>query len=250
MSDRRLLPKEHGAYGQLLLPLAGGLAMGSPTWASGLFAVAAVAAFVGHEPVLVLLGTRGRRARQEDGPRALRLGLVCGALALTAGATALWLAGPARAAAALALVFALVLVPFVLREKEKTAVGEVVAAGALAGASLPVAAAGGVAFTTAVAAWGAWLVAFSASTAAVRTVITRHKKGARAPIDVAVLTLATLGGMVLAAKAPAGYASLPMLAAAWVLFFLRIHPRRLKLVGWSLVTCSVATLAVLLVAAT
>ena len=249
MKRRRLLPKEHGAYGQLLLPLVGGLAMGSPTWASGLFFVSAVAAFVGHEPALVLLGTRGRRAREEDGPRALRAGLSRGAVALAAGLAGLWLSSPARVAAALALVLAIVLVPFVAREQEKTAIGEVIAAGALAGASLPVAVAGGVALTTALAAWGAWLVAFAASTAAVRTVIARHKKGARAWVDIALLATATVAGLVLAAKTAVGLASLPMLVAAWILFFLRVHPRRLKLVGWSLVTCSVATLTVLLVAA-
>ena len=62
-----LLPREHGAYGQLSLPLVTALSVAGPSIAGLLVAVSAVAAFVAHEPASVLLGLRGARVRQELG---------------------------------------------------------------------------------------------------------------------------------------------------------------------------------------
>src|SRR5205823_6340503 len=67
-----LLPKEHGAYGQLLFPLITAMAVGRPGVAAWSFAAAAVCAFLAHEPLLLLLGQRGpcaRRERQDDAVR-------------------------------------------------------------------------------------------------------------------------------------------------------------------------------------
>jgi len=60
-----LLPKEHGAYGQLALPIVTALsatAVSTP----GLFLTAsAVAGFLAHEPASILLGLRGSRVKRE-----------------------------------------------------------------------------------------------------------------------------------------------------------------------------------------
>src|SRR5437762_3573628 len=96
---RSLAPKEHGAYGQLGLPLVTGLAMGRPGVAAAALAVAAAAAFVAHEPLLILAGQRGTRARREEGPRAARRLAVLGAAAAISGGAGLALApSPARLA--------------------------------------------------------------------------------------------------------------------------------------------------------
>jgi len=52
-----MFPKEHGAYGQLLFPLATSLLVAGVTGAALLTAVAACAAFLSHEPLLVLSTT-------------------------------------------------------------------------------------------------------------------------------------------------------------------------------------------------
>ena len=62
-----LLPREHGAYGQLSLPLVTAFSVAGPSIAGLLVAVSAIAAFVAHEPASVLLGLRGARVRQELG---------------------------------------------------------------------------------------------------------------------------------------------------------------------------------------
>ncbi len=50
------LPKEHGAYGQLAFPLVTALAVSGTSVPAGLIALAVVACFLAHEPLLVLLG--------------------------------------------------------------------------------------------------------------------------------------------------------------------------------------------------
>jgi hypothetical protein len=70
---RSLLPHEHGAYGQIALPLVCGLGMGRPGIAAALLSAGAFAGFLSYEPLLVATGNRGKRARDEDGARARRL---------------------------------------------------------------------------------------------------------------------------------------------------------------------------------
>ena len=89
---RSLWPKEHGAYAQLLAPLALALVHGPITPASVALAIASVLAFVAHEPLLVVLGLRGTRAAREEGPRARRHLLALGGGALALGAAGLALA--------------------------------------------------------------------------------------------------------------------------------------------------------------
>ena len=49
-----LLPREHGAYGQLLFPRLSALLIGRPAPGAYLLGAAAVAAFLAHESLLVL----------------------------------------------------------------------------------------------------------------------------------------------------------------------------------------------------
>jgi multidrug transporter EmrE-like cation transporter len=58
------LPREHGAYVQLGVPLAAALACGRPGLAAIALALAAVALFLVHEPLLLLATRRGGRARE------------------------------------------------------------------------------------------------------------------------------------------------------------------------------------------
>ena len=63
---RSLWPREHGVYVQVSLPLLTALLI-SPTLAGAFISSAVVAAFLLHEPLLVLTGERGSRAKTEGG---------------------------------------------------------------------------------------------------------------------------------------------------------------------------------------
>ena len=87
--SRLLLPREHGAYVQLLAPLTlSFLLTGGGNVAAALFAGAAIVAFVANEPLLVLLGHRGKRANQQSRPRAIRMLSVLVPMAVVMGTTA------------------------------------------------------------------------------------------------------------------------------------------------------------------
>ncbi len=247
--SRSLWPKEHGAYGQLALPLVCALAMGRPGVASAALTCAAFATFVAHEPGLVLLGARGAWAREQHAARARRIGAAWLAAAVGCGTAGLVLGGGTVARAALVPVgIVLLLVPFVVRGAEKTLVGETVVAAGLSAAALPVAIAGDVSVSQALATWATWALAFGVTTAAVHCVLARHKKrsSVRALSSAAVLTamaifLMTRWSVVLAA--------VPMVLLAWFLIVRPPHARHLRRVGWTLLTCGVLTsvIAVLMV---
>jgi hypothetical protein len=93
--QRTLVPREHGAYGQLAMPLLTALAIGRPGISALALTAAVVLAFVAHEPLLVAVGQRGPRALELDGARARRRLVWLGALVLACGALGLALAPPA-----------------------------------------------------------------------------------------------------------------------------------------------------------
>lgn len=251
---RSLLPHEHGAWGQLAMPLLTALGIGRPGAAAWLLCAAVLLAFVAHEPLLVLLGQRGRRAQEEDGPRARRWLVVLGALAAATGALGVALAPPAaRAALALPAALAAVVAALVRARLEKTTAGEIVVAAALASAGYAVALAGGAAPAAALAALLAWILAFSAATLAVRVILVRvRSKGAADPGRRNAALAALLAGCAVAlswAGLPRALALavLPTAAFAVAICLLRISPRRLRELGWALVGSSAVTLVILVV---
>lgn len=253
---RSLAPHEHGAYGQFFVPLATGLALGRPGVAALALTLAASAAFFAHEPVLVLLGHRGERARREERPRASRRVACLSAIVAAAGLVGLALA---RAEARLAIVAPLglgaALAWLIARREERSAVGEVLAAAALSGAAFPVAIASGVSLATALVAWGVWIVGFGAATLSVRALIAAHKQGAdrsllcAAPIATAA-AIASLAWLAvrgaLPAAAPLGL--VPLAALVVALGARPPHPRHLRAVGWTYAAASAATMLVLVAA--
>jgi len=252
-SRRSLLPHEHGAYGQVAMPLVCALALGRPGVAAALLAAGAFAGFLSYEPLLVATGNRGKRARDEDGRRALRLaaGLLAGAVAL-AGAGFLLASPAARLASAVPPLLAVVIALLVRLEVERTVAGEVAVAVALSSAGLPVAVASGVAPGTAAAAWLAWCLGFAATTLAVEVVLARARAPARDPGPAAVAAVLLLQGTALALLAagvvppavPAAVA--PLALASLAVILLRVPARRLRVVGWTALAGSTAALAILL----
>lgn len=254
-TDRRrsLLPHEHGAYGQIAMPLACALAMGRPRLAAVLLATGAFAGFLSYEPLLVATGNRGRKARDEDGARARRLaGWLLSAAVLLGGSGFLLALPAARAAAAVPPVLALGIVLLVRLDLERTVAGEVAVAVALSSAGFPVAVAAGAPAGAAAAAWLAWSLGFTATTLAVEVVLKRARSPARDPGTAAVGAILLLQGTALALAAvrtvpwtvPAAVA--PLALASLLVILLRVPARRLKVVGWSALAATTAALAILL----
>ncbi|HUL57974.1 MAG TPA: YwiC-like family protein [Anaeromyxobacteraceae bacterium] len=248
-----LVPREHGAYGQLAMPILSGLALGRPGAAAFALAAAFVLAFVAHEPLLVLLGQRGTRMRTQEGARAARLLAALGALVAASAAAGVALA-PQAARAALALPAGLGAAVAVLlwRRLEKTAPGEILVAAALSSCGAVVALAGGATHLGAWTLFVTWVLAFTAAIVSVRSVLrlmrTRGTSDRR-PLAAALVVLLLAGAFLLAARTglplAAPVALMPMAVAAVVLCVVQVPPRRLQAAGWAIVGASTATLVLL-----
>ena len=254
-----MLPREHGAYGQLLLPLATALAISGVHVSAILTAIAALAAFVAHEPLIVLLGGRGVRAQREQRRTAISWLAASSGIAIVAGLGAVvsappdkrWLfAWPLAAAAVLAVLLA--------NGREKSTLGEIVSAIAFASVTIPIS------MATVSSPLRGFIVAFTfaslfiVSTLGVRVVVLTTRGGGdphavRLTRWQLAAALAVIGvGLFLAvlSDVSAGVAALAILPGVTVAIALALRPppaRRLRTVGWTLLSTS-AFLAVALVA--
>jgi hypothetical protein len=251
--SRSLWPREHGAYAQLLAPLVTALVVMPPTWQAGLLALAACCAFLANEPLLVVLGHRGKRMRDNDGVRAKRrLALL---VAIAAAASTIALAGSPRRVLEVAGVVALPAVATLVlawRRAEKSVAGEIVAAVALSGASAVVLVASGASWQAAGALWGAWAVGYACTVVAVHRVIARHRAPASAADAIAGAVLATvtiaavalLVDPALLAAGPAIAtvgAAAPLAVASLVLVAWPPRATYLRTIGFVLVGASLCT---------
>ena len=253
-----LLPKEHGAYGQLLLPMVTALIVAGPSVAGVSLAVSAVAGFLAHEPASVLLGVRGPRARRELRRAAswllasfVVIAVISGTIAILAiQRTALW-------SIAVPIVPAVLLGAATVRGREKSWYGEVAAALAFAGLAVPIAMAGRASLSGATAVALPFALLFVTSTLAVRTVILGVRGGgspqamratrrsAFAAIGVGATCLASLAA-VDALPAATLAAAAPGLLTAALIAARPPHPARLRTSGWTLVAVSVLTAAIVI----
>ncbi|UCF21310.1 MAG: YwiC-like family protein [Gemmatimonadota bacterium] len=251
-----LLPREHGAYAQISFPLLTALSLGKPGPASILLVMAAVTVFLLHEPVLILIGGRGGRAKRELAGRARRRTALLIALALLAGLGGLALAPAARLAALIPLGTAALLLPLIFSRREKTTAGELLVALSLSSTMIPVARAGGVNLRPALLAAAVWAIVFALGTVTVRMIIARAKKGvepSRWVRSAPWLSAAVIAGAMFLAfegsvPAPAALAAVPTAAVALVFALLGVHPRNLRRMGWSLVASNVAVMTALIIA--
>jgi hypothetical protein len=207
--------------------------MGDLTTEALALSLAVAAVFVAHEPALILAGHRGGKRLRRDGTAARRwLALLCvvalGALGpVLAGASAiLWLS------LTVPTIGGLLTLGIIALGRERSTWGELVIAGTLAGAGLPVAIAAGVDPGTAASTAAAWMVAFSVSTLSVRAVLERFPGRWACALGIIAL-LGTLGFTASTGLLwPLGLAPL-LLATVWI--SLRPPPRtRLRRVGLTL----------------
>ena len=260
---RALVPREHGAYGQLLVPLACALLLAivsSPAAnelaAAAMLAAAFIAAFFAHEPLLVLLGHRGTRALADDSPRArvLLRNLLVAAAALAAGGA--WLAvAEARWAVAIPAALGAGTALAAAKRVIKTTAGELLAAAALSSTAVPVVLAAGGTWAAALALWLVFLAGFVDATLVVRALVGRlggmaSPRGSRVAAALVALSLAAVTALVLSGRvapllasavAPVGLVSLgvALLAPA---------PRHLRTVGWLTAAATLVTGGLLVIA--
>lgn len=250
--NRHLLPREHGAYAELGFPLLSGLVLGSPGAAAWLFVAAAVLLFLANEPLVVLLGVRGKRAREEHAVAARRGLAVLGGLGMLAGLAALWLAPEhARWLALAPAILAAGLAPVVLAKNLKTLPGEFIAGAAFSAMHLPVAAAAGV---DGALLWGppvVWFAATACATLAVHAIKSRVTGAMPWVVPAAGWSarLALVAALAASVWLPdwrtvALAACLP-LAGVVVVNRLALSPRKLKQVGWAVVAADALAIAVL-----
>lgn len=249
-----LLPREHGAYAELGFPLITGLALGRPTVATLGFAIAALASFLAHEPVAVLLGVRGERVRAELASKARRRVAWLFALGVASGLAAMLLATRStRLAALVPLALGAALIPAYASGRLKTLGSEILIIAALSAAVLPLALSAGVDWETAVASAAVWFVTFTLGTIAVHAIKARHKNsfGSRWTIAATPVLGSVVIGLgawtALSTELPMGaaLALLPAGLTTMLVGLVRVHPKRLKRVGWSLVVANSVALLLL-----
>lgn len=255
MDMRPLFPKEHGAWAQLAIA-SGAVILVARAHPPGFWAWLAAlwAAFIAHEPLLLLLGQRGERARKEHRIRAWTWLLTLAGLALFLG----WFgmkdaAHAARWTLLVPLGFAGLLLPGTLRDEEKSLAGEVLAALALGGAALPLSSRAGAGWTTAWQLAAGLMLAFVLATMLVRRflAVLRKRPEPLSAVGAALLTGLGAGfGLALAMEGRIleGLALLPLPLLGFRLFASPWPPHRLKRLGWLLALGNIAT-ALMLVAA-
>jgi hypothetical protein len=255
-----LLPKEHGAYGQVVFPIVTAFGVAGMSMAGLLCALTVMAGFLAHEPCAVLLGHRGHRARRELRGAAIRWLGYCLIVGVASGSWALVAIDPAaRWSLVLPVVAALPLMAAIIRGLEKSWHAEVSASLAFAGAAVPISMAAGEPVTAAAAVAIPFAILFVASTLAVRVVIVRVRGGGdprataatrRAVLGFAAASTAALvvltANHVIAASLLAS--SAPGLLVATAIALRPPAPTHLRTVGWTLVAASLVTAAIVVVA--
>jgi hypothetical protein len=255
MTDRKMLPREHGAYAQLLFPLLSGLLMGRPTLGGLGLALAAVLLFLAYEPAAIYFGARGPLPKRELGAAARSRFLLLGAAGIAAGVLSLAAVPPfARWLALVPAGLAAGLVPLIPARKVRSLPGEALAAAAFAGMHLPLAAAGG---ASGIALYGpavVWWASTVLATLGVHTIKARLKGKAPwlIPLCGGGATAAVAAGLALpfagARFLGVGLALLLPSGAVLAVHLAKVHPRHLKRVGWTIAASDLAALLVLVLA--
>ena len=255
-AQRKMVPREHGAYAELLFPIVTVFLGGSPTTSTWLLAVGAIACFLANEPLLVLFGQRGTRVKRQESDRAKRALLVFFLIALGTGVTGLLLTTTAvQYAVGVPLLLGVGLVMLAIQGLERSMMGEALAASALSSIVIPLGLSAGLDLTLTLAVALIWLVTSLLGTAVVRLTVARTKaKGdedlPRTRFKRAALILVCLVVIAVGVAAPYGSrvglwilaAAVPVAVVVFAIAVLQPTARRLRLMGWSLVAANLCSL--------
>ncbi len=242
---RSLWPREHGVYVQVSLPLLTALLI-SPTLAGAFISSAVVAAFLLHEPLLVLTGERGSRAKTEASTAARTRLLLLASVSLSTGGVGFLLAPlHARVAFLLLVLCGFITLVIVWRHATKTILGELLVALTFAFALLPVVLAGRGPELISWIVVGIWAAVFGIQTLTVHGV--KARGGRMAHLTVAIATaLLVLSGLGAKMMSPVLIAlAVPALVTIAVLVS-RTRATRLRRIGWAFVCADSTTLFLIL----
>jgi YwiC-like protein len=259
MTSGPIFPREHGAYGQLAFPLLTSFAVAGLSTPSLVIATSAIAGFLAHEPVLVLLGRRGARAQRHQHRLAIIALAVEGTIGAAAGVSAIVFASrEIRWALLLPLAPAALLAIAIAIEHEKRALGEVAAAVTFSSVAVPIALAAGASLRVAFSIGVAFAAIFVTATLAVRVVILRVRGGGKpraernTRITVWIVSAALLASIAWASArhltswAAMAAAAPGVLGAVW-LSMRPPSPAYLRTVGWTLIATSALAALILIV---
>ena len=255
-SERRMIPREHGAYAELLFPIVTVFLGGSPTMASWLLAVGAIAAFLANEPLLVLVGQRGTRLQRSEGDRAKRALLIFSMFALLAGVSGIVMAPrPAQLAVVLPALLGGTLILLAVQGLERSVFGETLAAAALSATAVPIGLSAGLDLTASLAIALIWAVTALLGTSVVRLTVSRTKAKTEdeertVALKRTLLIAACVFVIAVGVVAPFGSrlglwvlaGAVPVALVVMVMAALRPTARRLRLLGWSLVAANLVSL--------
>ena len=255
-----MLPREHGAYSQMALPLVTSLVVARASLPAILMAIAVVCGFLAHEPLVLLLGSRGVRARHATGSRAPVWFATTVISMLAAGVAAFWLTPvTVRWSFALPLVPAAWVGVAASIGQEKRAATEIAVALAFASVALPICLSAGVAGEVAASIALVFGSVYVTGVLCVRAIVLGKRGGgnptaSRATwfvlVAVAVASAIGIGIAVTRGWLPGAtlVAAIPGLATA-VALATRSRRPPLKTVGWSLALTSAAAALILISAA-
>ncbi len=245
-----LKPKEHGAYAIVMIPILTALVTSDASIVGAAVVVASIAGFCAHEPLLVALGHRGRRVRR-DAPvaRSRATGLLL--LSVLAGTTAMWFGTPGvRISLVGCLLLAIASLTLAVARQHRTLGGQLFGVAGLSVPCVPILIAGGLSVPQTLLVWSVWLLGFVSTTLAVRGVIAAQKRQPRALhwSGLGLTTVAIAGAVWAGIWLP--LASLPMIAASWLLMLWPPPAKYLKRVGWTLVVGTITTAAIVAIGLT
>ncbi|MBT8453881.1 MAG: YwiC-like family protein [Deltaproteobacteria bacterium] len=255
-AQRKMVPREHGAYAELLFPIVCVVLGGAPTSSTWLLAIAAIGAFLSNEPLLVLFGQRGTRMQRDESDRAKRVLLIFSIVALGAGIAGLSLASTqVKYATLVPLLLGVTLMMLAVQGLERSMFGEGLAAVTLSSIAIPLGLSAGLGSTVTVAVALLWLTTSLLGTAAVRLTVARTKARSQEELGrvafkraalVLVSSVTILLGVVGLSGSRGGLsilaAAIPVALVVLGVAALRPTARRLRLMGWSLVAANLCSL--------
>lgn len=236
-----LKPKEHGAYAILVIPILSSIAVAGVGLVGVAVAIASLAGFFAHEPLLVALGHRGPRAKRNS-PAAKRRAQGLLMIAVVAGTLAMWMGSQAVRVSLLGcLILAGISFALAIGGRHRSLGGQLFGVLGLSIPCLPILLSGDLSVNRSLTIWAAWLVGFVSTTLAVRGVIAAQKQQSRT-IHWGVLSMTTAGvAIAVMARIYLPLAAVPMIAASWYLMCNPPPARQLKRVGWTLVATTIVT---------
>ena len=243
----KLRPREHGAYSILGMPLLAGLLIGGVTPIGVLTTIAAVAGFLANEPLLVVWGNRGQRAKQSGTAATPTLicllvtAIVCGGVALFLGSV------PVQITLLFSLLLAVLGMVLSVMGHQRRLTAQIVGILGLTMPSAVVLLAGQTDKWLTLALTTGWVLGRIATTTSVRSIFSRQRASQNRRVPrIHDLILFSVGAVLIAGCFSGIAAWLTTTPLLLVAVLLRIRPasiQGIRRLGWELVAVNIVSCA-------